>query len=99
LLCFILSYSSFLSFPAAVSEPALSPLDRLDDIALPRAHLGGTEKKGGNRMTEVIKNIEAMHNFQMEYLQGYDLDDNFIDEDDDVCTELYCFVFYSLFSV
>lgn len=49
---------------------------------------GKGETKGhqkGNRMTEVIKNIEAMHNFQTEYLNGYDMDDDFIDEDDDVC--------------
>jgi hypothetical protein len=39
---------------------------------------------GVNRMTEVLKHIEAMHNMETEYLDGYDMDDDFIDEDDEV---------------
>lgn len=39
---------------------------------------------GSSRMTDVIKNIEAMCTGQVSYLEGYELDDDFLDLSDEV---------------
>lgn len=45
---------------------------------------GKRSDMGINRMTGVLKNIEAMFNYENDLMDGYDMDDDFIDEDDEV---------------
>lgn len=45
---------------------------------------GKRSEVGINRMTGVLRNIEAMFNKENDLMDGYDMDDDFIDEDDEV---------------
>jgi hypothetical protein len=78
-------YCDFVGNPVIDFSSELKKLNPEEDLPL-LDRFPNTEQRpetGVNRMFSVLKQIEAMYCYETDYLNGYDLDDDFIDEGDE----------------